>query len=140
VPFTSAKAEQLSKQQHVILLSGHYEGIDQRVIDSVVDEEISIGDYVLAGGEVAAQVVLDTLIRLIPGVVGKENSLKEESFEWGLLEYPHYTRPEDFQGMKVPDVLLSGHHAEIARWRLQQAKQRTTSRRPDLLEKNDGND
>jgi len=118
----------------ILLVCGRYEGIDQRVIDSSIDEEISIGDYVLAGGEVAAQAVMDALIRLIPGVVGKENSLKEESFEWGLLEYPHYTRPEVFQEKSVPPILLSGNHAQIRRWRIDEAVKKTLHLRPDLLE------
>jgi len=133
----SLAKELVQKWDRILLVCGRYEGIDQRVIDSVIDEEISVGDYVLAGGEVAALVVMDALIRLIPGVVGKENSLKEESFEWGLLEYPHYTRPEDFRGMKVPPVLLSGNHAEIRKWRVLEAVKKTLRQRPDLLENKD---
>jgi tRNA (guanine37-N1)-methyltransferase len=120
--------------EEILLVCGRYEGIDQRVIDGVIDEEISIGDYVLAGGEAAALVVMDSLIRLVPGVIGKENSLKEESFEGGLLEYPHYTRPEVFQGRAVPEVLRSGNHAEIREWRIREAVKKTLKVRPDLLE------
>ncbi|MFO1518449.1 MAG: tRNA (guanosine(37)-N1)-methyltransferase TrmD [bacterium] len=121
----------------LLLVCGRYEGIDQRVIDTVIDEEVSIGDYVLAGGEVPAMVVMDALIRLIPGVLGKSASLEEESFEWGLLEYPHYTRPEVFQDRAVPSVLLSGNHAQIREWRLEQAIRKTLKVRPDLVEKKD---
>lgn len=121
-------------QSHLILLCGHYEGVDHRVVEALVDEEISIGDYVLTNGAIAAAVVTDAVVRLIPGVLGDERSPVEESFgEPGLLEAPHYTRPADYQGMKVPDVLLSGHHGEIARWRREQAIERTRRNRPDLL-------
>ena len=118
---------------HVILLCGHYEGVDQRVLDHLVDEELSIGDYVLTNGVVAAVVIVDAIVRLLPGVLGDENSAPDDSFASGLLEYPHYTRPEDFRGWKGPEILLSGHHGEIAKWRRQQAIERTRERRPDLL-------
>ena len=131
--FEQKKAQELSKLEHLIFICGHYEGVDERVREHLVDEEISIGDYVLTGGELPAMVVIDSVVRLIPGVLGKEASLDEESFSNGLLEYPHYTRPEEFEGWKVPDVLLSGNHAEIAKWRKEQALKRTQQRRPDLL-------
>ena len=131
--FEQKKAQELSKLEHLIFICGHYEGVDERVREHLVDEEISIGDYVLTGGEFPAMVVIDSVVRLIPGVLGKEASLDEESFSNGLLEYPHYTRPEEFEGWKVPDVLLSGNHAEIAKWRKEQALKRTQQRRPDLL-------
>ncbi|MDR6227291.1 tRNA (guanosine(37)-N1)-methyltransferase TrmD [Desmospora profundinema] len=133
-PFTQKKAEALSRHSRLILLCGHYEGFDERIRRHLVDEEISIGDYVLTGGELAAMVVMDSIIRLVPGVLGNAGSAEEDSFSTGLLEYPQYTRPADFRGWKVPDVLLSGHHAQIARWRRQQSLERTLERRPDLLE------
>lgn len=120
---TQEKVEELSKKDHLLLLCGHYEGVDQRVIDGWIDEEISIGDYVLTGGELPAMVLIDALARQIPGVLGKDESASEESFSPALdrkKEYPHYTRPEEFRGMKVPDVLLSGNHKEIERWRREQ--------------------
>ena len=129
-----AKVEELSKQEHLILLCGHYEGIDQRVIDKIVDEEISIGDYVLTGGELPAMVLIDSVSRYVEGVL-KEGSTSEESFSQGLLEYPQYTRPEIFEGSKVPDVLLSGHHGNIDKWRRKQSLKITLDKRPDLLEK-----
>ena len=132
------KVEELSKEKHLILLCGHYEGIDQRVIDKIVDEEISIGDYVLTGGELPAMVLIDSVSRYIEGVL-KEDSIKEESFSSGLLEYPQYTRPEIFEGEKVPEVLLSGHHENIEKWRKQKALEITKIKRPDLLEKNNLN-
>lgn len=128
------KVEELSKQQHIILLCGHYEGIDQRVIDKIVDEEISIGDYVLTGGELPAMVLIDSVSRYIEGVL-KDDSIREESFAQGLLEYPQYTRPEFFEGQQVPEVLLSGHHKNIDKWRREQSLKITFSKRPDLLEK-----
>ena len=131
--FNQALAQKLSGKKHLIIICGHYEGYDER-IRSLVDEEISIGDYVLTGGEIPAMVIIDSVVRLLPGVVGKEESLKEESFSAGQLEYPQYTRPEEYQGKKVPSVLLSGNHAEIKKWREQQSKLRTSSRRPDLLQ------
>lgn len=127
------KVEEFSKLEHIILLCGHYEGIDQRVIDEIVDEEISIGDYVLTGGELPAMVLMDSVSRYIEGVVNEE-SIKEESFSNGLLEYPQYTRPEEFMGRKVPEVLISGHHENIRKWREEQSLQITKQKRPDILE------
>ncbi len=132
-PFNQKQAHQLAKEKNVIIICGHYEGIDERVREHLVDESISIGDYVLTGGEVPAMVVVDSVTRLIPGVVGRESSLKDESFERNLLEYPHYTRPANFNGMKVPNMLLSGNHEGIKEWRLQQAVLRTKKIRPDLM-------
>ena len=126
------KVEQLSKEEHLVLLCGHYEGIDQRVLDEIVDEEISIGDYVLTGGELPAMVVIDSVSRYIEGVIKKE-SISEESFSNGLLEYPQYTRPEEFLGKKVPEVLISGHHENINKWRQEQSLKITKLKRPDLL-------
>jgi tRNA (guanine37-N1)-methyltransferase len=130
--FDQAAARRLSAEKHLILISGHYEGVDQRVADHLVDEEISIGDYVLTNGTLAALVVSDAVVRLLPGVLGDEQSAADESFSHGLLEYPQYTRPAEFRGWKVPDVLLSGHHAEIEAWRRAQARARTAERRPDM--------
>ncbi len=138
-PLTQAVVERLSRQPHLVLLCGRYEGIDERV-RSRVDEEISVGDYVLSGGELAALIVVDTVSRLVPGVVGDEQSVAEDSFSRGLLDYPHYTRPAEIPGedaaviLRVPDVLLSGNHAEIRRWRKREALARTLERRPDLLD------
>ncbi len=126
------KVEALSKEEHIILLCGHYEGIDQRVLDEIVDEEISIGDYVLTGGELPAMVLIDTVSRYVTGVLNKE-SVDEESFSNGLLEYPHYTRPEVFLNKKVPEVLLSGHHENIKKWRDEKSLEITKKKRPDLL-------
>ena len=126
------KVLELSKQEHLILLCGHYEGIDQRVIDEIVDEEISIGDYVLTGGEIPAMVLVDSVSRYIKGVL-KQESTQEESFTNNLLEYPQYTRPEEFHGQKVPEVLLSGHHENIRKWREQKSLEITKQKRPDLL-------
>lgn len=131
------KVEELSKEKHLILLCGHYEGIDQRILDEIVDEEISIGDYVLTGGEIPAMVLIDSVSRYIDGVI-KKNSISEETFANGLLEYPQYTRPEIFLGKKVPDVLLSGHHENIKKWRNQVSLQITKNKRPDLLKKEGG--
>ncbi len=128
-------AKKLAKYKHLILVCGHYEGIDERVRGHLVDEEISIGDYVLTGGELPAMVLVDALIRLIPGVLGDKNSLNFESFEGNLLEYPQYTRPAIFRGLKVPAILLSGDHKKIESWRRQEAAKRTKARRPDLLKK-----
>ena len=128
-------ARELSAEEHLVLLCGHYEGVDQRALDLCVDEEISIGDYVLTGGELAAMVLVDCVSRFIPGVLGSEESPEEESFSDGLLEYPQYTRPRVFEGMEVPEVLLSGHHLNIAAWRREMSLKRTRLRRPDLLEK-----
>jgi len=130
---TQKLARDLAKQKNLILLCGHYEGVDERVREKLVDESISIGDYVLTGGEIPAMVLLDCLTRLIPGVLGKEASLEDESFEDDLLEYPHYTRPANFRGAKVPDVLLSGNHLAIKKWRQEQARRVTRRNRPDLL-------
>lgn len=127
-----AQVVRLAQQNHLILLCGHYEGIDERVMD-LVDEEISIGDYILSGGEIAAMVVVDAVTRLIPGALGDENSSQEESFGAGLLEYPHYTRPRSFRGKEVPEVLLSGHHANIRLWRKKLSLLRTLLKRPELL-------
>ena len=127
------KVVELSKEKHIILLCGHYEGIDQRVIDEIVDEEISIGDYVLTGGELPAMIVIDSVSRYIEGVL-RDDSTKEESFSEGLLEYPQYTRPEVFNGKQVPEVLLSGHHENIDKWRREQSLKNTKKKRPDLLE------
>lgn len=131
--FDQAAAERLSRVDHLVLLCGHYEGVDERVIEHLVDEEISIGDYVLTGGELAAMVVCDAVVRLVPGVLGAEESAQEESFAGGLLEYPQYTRPPHFRGWEVPEVLLSGNHAGIAAWRRTQGLLRTLRRRPELL-------
>ena len=130
--FDQEKARELSKENHLILLCGHYEGVDQRLIDEIVDEEISIGDYVLTGGELPAMVVIDAVSRNIENVLSSE-SIKDESFNDGLLEYPQYTRPEVFMGRKVPDVLLSGHHANIEKWRREQSLEITKNKRPDLI-------
>lgn len=129
-----AKVKELSKENHLILLCGHYEGIDQRVLDEIVDEEISIGDYVLTGGELPAMVLIDSVSRYVGGVLN-EDSIKEESFSNNLLEYPQYTRPEEFRGKKVPEVLISGHHENIKKWREKKSLEVTKLKRPDLLEK-----
>ncbi len=131
--FEQPKAKELSRLRHIILICGHYEGVDERVRSGLADEELSIGDYVLTGGELPAMVVVDALVRLVPGVLGDKNSLNFESFEGNLLEYPQYTRPAVFRGLKVPAVLLSGDHSRIERWRRQQARKVTRSKRPDLL-------
>src|SRR5262245_37695377 len=131
--FTQAIARELALKQHLLLVTGHYEGFDERVREQLADDELSIGDYVLTNGALPAMVVIDTVTRLLPGVLGDDESAHDESFSHGLLEYPQYTRPAEFRGMKVPEVLLSGNHAEIAKWRVEQAKQRTKERRPDLL-------
>lgn len=133
-PFTQSDAERLSGYSVLTLVCGHYEGVDERV-RSFVDEELSIGDYILTGGELAAMVIIDAVSRQVPGVLGASNALTEESFTRHLLEAPHYTRPRVFRGMSVPDVLISGNHAEIAQWRREQALKRTAQRRPDLLSK-----
>ncbi len=136
-PLTSRLARELAQEQHLILLSGHYEGVDQRVRDELVDEEISIGDYVLTNGTLAAAVVIDCVSRFIPGFLGDEKSLTEESFMSTFLGFPQYTRPADFRGMRVPEVLLSGDHAAIAHWRRQQQIEKTRHRRPDLLDQSE---
>ncbi len=134
--YSQRMAESLAQDpRRIVFICGRYEGIDERVRQSLVDEEISIGDYVLTGGELAALVIIDSIVRLVPGVLGDENSAREESFSWGLLDYPHYTRPPEFMGMKVPDVLLSGNHKEICRSRRREAIRRTLLKRPDLIEK-----
>jgi tRNA (guanine37-N1)-methyltransferase len=130
--FDQATARRLAGEKHLIMISGHYEGIDQRVAEHLVDEEISLGDYILTNGTLAALVVTDAVVRLLPGVLGDEQSAADESFSHGLLEYPHYTRPAEFRGWKVPDILLSGNHAAIEAWRREQARVRTRDRRPDL--------
>jgi tRNA (guanine37-N1)-methyltransferase len=137
-PFHQSMAEALAadSQRQLILLCGHYEGVDHRVVRSLVDREISIGDYVLTNGTLAAAVLVDAVVRLLPGVLGDARSAWQESFSDGLLEAPHYTRPPEFQGMRVPEVLLSGHHEKIAQWRAEQSKQRTAANRPDLLDRN----
>ena len=135
--FTQAKARELSQQERLILIAGRYEGFDERIRTGLNAEQISVGDYVLNGGELAAMIVVDAVVRLLPGALGDEDSAKDDSFSHGLLEYPQYTRPEVFRDMKVPDILLSGDHKKIAEWRRQQALERTRQRRPDLLEKDD---
>ena len=137
--FDQREAERFARFDHVVLLCGRYEGVDERVVEAVVDEEISIGDVVLSGGELAACVVVDATVRLLPGALGCERSAEEDSFSGhgGLLDCPHYTRPAEFRGMRVPDVLLGGNHGEIAKWRRRQALERTLRRRPDLLERAD---
>ncbi|RZT22965.1 tRNA (guanosine(37)-N1)-methyltransferase TrmD [Fictibacillus sp. BK138] len=132
--FSQKKAEELSKEKHLIFLCGHYEGYDERIREHLVSDEISIGDYVLTGGELGAMVVIDAVTRLLPGVLGKEESHLQDSFSTGLLEHPQYTRPADFRGMKVPDVLMSGNHKNIEEWRKKESLKRTYERRPDLLE------
>ena len=137
-PLSPALAEELSRQQHLVLLSGHYEGIDQRIRDTVIDQEISIGDYVLSGGELGAMVIIDAVFRLLPGVLGDDQSNQQDSFSaesngQRLLDCPHYTRPREWRGRQVPDVLMSGDHGKVAAWRLEQKIARTKSRRPDLL-------
>ncbi|MBR2616123.1 MAG: tRNA (guanosine(37)-N1)-methyltransferase TrmD [Clostridia bacterium] len=131
--FTQAKAKELSKMKHIVILCGHYEGVDQRALDTIVDEEISIGDYVLTGGEVPATVLVDAVSRLVDGVLSDPECYEKESHSDSLLEYPQYTRPYEFRGMKVPDVLISGHHENIDRWRLEKALEITKKNRPDLL-------
>lgn len=133
--FNQEKAKKLSKLEDMVILCGHYEGVDERVIEEIVTDEISIGDFVLTGGELAAMTVIDAVARLIPGVLNKEESFQEESFSGNLLEYPQYTRPPEFMGRKVPDVLLSGHHQNIEKWRKEKSLERTKAKRPDLLEK-----
>jgi tRNA (guanine37-N1)-methyltransferase len=130
-------AQQLSQESHLIIISGHYEGVDHRVIEHLIDLEISIGDYVLTNGGIAAVVLVDSIVRLLPGTLGHEQSAADDSFSNGLLEAPQYTRPADFRGWKVPEVLLSGNHAQIAKWRKEQAIKRTRENRPDLLGRGD---
>ncbi|OIQ09622.1 tRNA (guanine-N(1)-)-methyltransferase [Moorella thermoacetica] len=131
--FNQGMAEELAREEHLILICGHYEGVDERVRLALVTREISIGDYVLTGGELPAMVIIDAVTRLLPGVLGAPEGAREDSFAMGLLEYPQYTRPRSFRGLEVPEVLLSGNHEQIRRWRRQQALERTWRRRPDLL-------
>jgi len=132
--FTQKKAEELAQEQELVFLCGHYEGYDERIRQHLVTDEISIGDFVLTGGELGAMTVIDSVVRLLPGVLGQEDSHIQDSFSTGLLEHPHYTRPADFRGMKVPDILLSGNHAKIEQWREEESLKRTFERRPDLFE------
>jgi len=134
-PFRQEIAQELAGEEHLLLVCGSYEGFDERVRECLADDELSIGDYVLTNGALPAMVIIDAVTRLLPGVLGDDESSVDESFSDGLLEYPQYTRPEQYRGMKVPDILLSGNHGEIAEWRLAQAKRRTSERRPDLLSK-----
>jgi len=131
--FTQSLANEFAECEQLVLICGRYEGVDERVAESLVTDEVSIGDYVLSGGEPAALVIVDALIRLIPGALGSETSVTTESFADGLLDFPHYTRPPDFENMKVPEVLLTGHHADIAKWRREAAEEKTRRNRPDLL-------
>ena len=131
--FDQRMAERLSHESNLIVVCGHYEGVDHRVVDHLIDEEISIGDYVLTNGGIAAVILVDAVVRLIPGVLGDEQSAHDDSFREGRLEAPQYTRPAEFRGWKVPEILLSGNHAQIAAWRKEQAKKRTRENRPDLL-------
>lgn len=135
--YTQKKAEELAEEDHLIIICGHYEGYDERIREHLVTDEISIGDYVLTGGEIGALTIVDSVVRLLPDALGNEASAKEDSFSTGLLEHPHYTRPADFNGMKVPEVLLNGHHAKIEAWRKRESLKRTLNRRPDLLEEVD---
>ena len=132
-PLNQGLVRELSGYQELLLVCGSYEGFDERIRETLADDEISVGDYVLTNGALPAMILIDAVTRLLPGVLGDDESACDESFSFGLLEYPQYTRPADFRGMKVPEVLLSGHHAEIVKWRLEQARQRTAQRRPDLL-------
>lgn len=132
-PYTQKKARELSQLDHIIIVCGHYEGVDQRFIDHYVDEELSIGDYVLTGGELPTMVIVDSITRLIKGVLEKEEATLNESYENGLLEYPHYTRPAGFEGLSVPGVLISGHHKNIESWKREQSLEKTKKKRPDLL-------
>ncbi|WP_290769295.1 MULTISPECIES: tRNA (guanosine(37)-N1)-methyltransferase TrmD [Exiguobacterium] len=133
-PFNQRMAEEWAKEEHLVFLCGHYEGFDQRIHDELATDEVSIGDFVLTGGELATMVMIDATVRLIPDVLNAQASHEDDSFSTGLLEYPHYTRPADFRGLTVPDVLLSGNHARIEAWRREQSLERTYRRRPDLLE------
>jgi tRNA (guanine37-N1)-methyltransferase len=134
-PFSQKKAEELSGEEHLIFICGHYEGYDERIREHLVTDELSIGDYVLTGGELPAMVVIDSVVRLLPGVLGNETSAVTDSFSTGLLEYPHYTRPVKFRDWEVPEILLSGHHENIAKWRKRQSLLRTLRKRPDLLDR-----
>ncbi len=135
--YNQEKAKQLSKHDHIILLCGHYEGVDQRIIDLLIDEEISIGDYVLTGGELPAMIIVDSVSRLVDGVLGGEQSADIETFSNGLLEYPQYTKPREFMGLSVPEVLVSGDHKKVDEWRINQSKSLTKQRRPDLFNDTD---
>jgi tRNA (guanine37-N1)-methyltransferase len=135
--FTQRKAEELAGESHLMFVCGHYEGYDERIREHLITDELSIGDYVLTGGELPAMVVIDSIVRLLPGVLGNEQSAVTDSFSTGLLEYPHYTRPAQFRDWTIPDVLVSGHHENIAKWRREQSLLRTLRRRPDLLDKAD---
>lgn len=132
--YTQKKAEELAQEEHLMFICGHYEGYDERIREHLVTDEISIGDFVLTGGELPAMMIADSVVRLLPGVLGKEASHVEDSFSTGLLEHPHYTRPADYRGLKVPETLLSGNHAKIQKWRNKESIRRTFLRRPDLLE------
>jgi len=136
-PLTQAIIRSLAEERHLVLICGHYEGIDERVRENLVTDEISLGDFILTGGELPAMVIIDAVSRLLPGVLGEAESAVDESFEGGLLEYPQYTRPREFRGLKVPDILLSGDHEKIRQWRRQQSLLRTLRRRPDLLKEED---
>jgi tRNA (guanine37-N1)-methyltransferase len=133
-PFTQRRAQEFAQKAHLVIICGHYEGVDERVREALVHEEVSIGDYVLTNGALAAAVVVDATVRLVPGTLGDENSAGDDSFAGGLLEGPQYTRPPEFRGMRVPEVLLSGDHGAVAKWRKEQGRLRTQQRRPDLLE------
>jgi len=133
--FDQSIARELASREHLLMVCGHYEGFDERVRERLANDELSIGDYVLTNGALPVMVIIDAVTRLLPGVLGDEDSAREDSFSQELLEYPQYTRPAEFRGMKVPEVLLSGNHAEIARWRAEQARRRTQERRPDLFAK-----
>ncbi|MFB4167520.1 tRNA (guanosine(37)-N1)-methyltransferase TrmD [Virgibacillus sp. JSM 102003] len=134
-PYNQKKAEELAKEEHLVFICGHYEGYDERIREQLVTDEISIGDYVLTGGELGAMVVIDSVVRLLPDVLGNKESAPEDSFSTGLLEHPQYTRPANFRGMKVPDILLSGDHAKIKAWRRKESLKRTYERRPELIDK-----
>lgn len=136
-PYNQKKAEELAEEEHLLFICGHYEGYDERIREYLVTDEISIGDFVLTGGELGAMVVVDSVVRLIPDVLGNEESAPEDSFSTGYLEHPHYTRPADFRGLKVPEILLSGHHAKIIEWRKKESFKRTLERRPDLLDRDE---
>ncbi len=138
--FDQSVAESYAREAHIILLCGHYEGVDQRVVDHLVDDEISVGDYILTNGALAALVVTDAIVRLLPGVLGDSESAVQESFSTGLLDHPHYTRPEVYEGWPVPGILLSGNHAAIDQWRRERAEEATRARRPDLLDALDPGD
>lgn len=134
IPFRQKMAEDFAKEKELIFLCGHYEGVDERIVEEIVTDAVSLGDYILTGGELATMVMIDCIARLIPGVLHNPSSIQEESFSSGLLEYPQYTRPVTFHGKRVPDVLLSGHHEKIAQWRMEQSLKRTKQWRPDLLQ------